>query len=395
MMYIGERLALIPGDMTKMALLKSAHSQWGHQPRFRWVGWDDVIDTNSITKTLSSEGFNLFGPQPITSVEKTATNHLRQTSCDGSPSHVLDLRSNCGRVLETDNSYQGSSMDPFDMSKVVDYYDSATNVLALTDITYRKTFPPGIAHQAFNSADEESTVLQPEVANKQVESSCNLCGVPHSVESLSSDDGFCEACSAICKLDSGWEQLEHLKNIDGTLAQVFDNNLANESRDDLLDIEAISADSGDSAIEPMASDGWLGGGSCGCGSRAGLRRFKKLPVGKIGGGGKTVGLDLSSYPNLSTEDLLTPGIGSDPWLESDNTAVPRRTSRTSGSAYGAKKKGRTSRIPGNVYGAEEPDDFLNFLDYDSPRPLNLSFRTHSIVRSNSPPDDSNLQKLLV
>ena len=209
MIYIAERLAFVHGDATKAALIESAHSQWGRQPRFQWVEQDDAINTDFSTHRLRSGASNLLEQQPVIDPVNACMGHFEQTSNIGPLSGLLDLSSDdCNSTLETHGLYQECSTDPFDLSSREAYSEGATEMLAGTETTSTKAITPGIGHPDTFSLDQESPALQSQMAHKAAELSYASCRICHSVELLNSHDGRCEACSLNDNPDLHWPAMD-------------------------------------------------------------------------------------------------------------------------------------------------------------------------------------------
>ena len=256
------------------------------------------------------------------------------------------------------------------------------------------------------------------IPDEAVESRCTSCGVRLSVEVLSSQDGCCEACSVSYDLDLDWPAMDDVVSAGKTLhrtdsqmpdvwpPQGFVADPANESIYDMLDMDADPIDSKDTIIAPGVSKHWsnekemaleLPEASTGSG-------FPELLHGSPGVG-KTMTSESISEHYFTEFDIYSSAnsnkIYSTPRLGSEKTPV----------AYG---KGRsytclkTKRVVDEVSSSDwdsnesSPPDTMEIpvsdeCDFGNDFAIPASFQliSHSIIRSNSSPDDSNRYKLLV
>lgn len=391
MIYIAERLALIHGDATKAALIESAHSQWGRQPQFQWVGWDDMISNNLGANRLRSGASNMLELRPVIGPVKANIGHYEQTSV-GPLSRLLNLHSDCNSALETHRPYQEYSMGPFDISSKEDYYDGATEMLAVMETTSTKVITPGLGHQNIFSLDEESTALQFKMANKH---DVDLHG-PAMKDIMSGGETLYRTDSQ--KLGTGAPQ-----------GSAVDQ--ANEPVQGMSRMHPNPAHSRNSASTPWVSDNWPSQGGMTSDippTSRGQRVMKKFsgrnllsiwsslhscaPLTDIKKPFEHTSaiFPLYSTLDLSTDDMLASEMLSDQSLETGTTAICRRVSGISSTVDGTVKTSNVLSLHGGGEIARL-DDF----DYDRHRPSTLSYSSHSIVRSDSPLDDSNRHKLLV
>ena len=263
MIYIADRLAFVNGDAPKAALIETAHSQWGRQPQFEWVGWNDVVlNTDFGTSMLPSRSSNLLESQSPTIPVGASVEHGKDPFAVGPLSTRCDLRSDRNSALERYGPCQGHPISLFDNPSVDDHNDGPAEMLRGNTNGSYESIHSWNRLSARVSLDEQSTVFQPETAEKVAESSCTSCGVRDSAEWLRSHDGCCEDCWQMYNLDLPWPVIDPVPSGGKTLSrrdsrtsgivvpQESAAGQAHESTRDIPDMHAYPARSRNKARVP-------------------------------------------------------------------------------------------------------------------------------------------------